>query len=241
MVGIGLLGAPQAVQAVQKCIGPDGSVSYRDVCPTESTRVPSRTDPPPPPERMGTVPIKPDPFKGFKPVPSPAAKAPPAPPAAPAGPQVQYYEVQGDDVAALLRALDARGKHAESAWKLAYEYKSAPQGTLCKVVSVKTSLQQSITLPRWSPPAGADGGLVERWKRYVQDLRQFEEKRLEAARALEAALGPALTGLEPAASCDALEAAARSRYETLVARAKAAEADFVARSKSGLVEVPLFR
>jgi predicted secreted Zn-dependent protease len=189
---------------------------------------------------MGTVPIKPDPFKGFKPVPSPAPAAPVAP-VAPEGPQVQYYEVKGDDVAALLRALEARGKHAESSWKLAYEYKSAPQGTGCKVVSVNTSLQQSITLPRWSPPPNADGGLVERWKRYVQDLRQFEEKRLEPARALEAALGPALTGLEPAATCDALEAAARSRYETLVARAKAAEADFVARSRSGLIDVPLVR
>jgi predicted secreted Zn-dependent protease len=193
---------------------------------------------------MGTVPIKPDPFQGFKPIPrepaGAAADTTPAPVAV-AGPTVKYFDVQGDDVAALLRALDARGKHAESSWKLTYEYKSAPHGASCRVVSVNTSLQQGILLPRWSAPAGADRALVERWQRYVEELRRYEDSRLEPARTLEDALGRALIELEPAASCDALEAAARKHYETLVARTKAAEADFVARSKSGLIEVPLLR
>jgi predicted secreted Zn-dependent protease len=124
---------------------------------------------------------------------------------------------------------------------LSYELNSALQGNRCKAHSVNTRLQQTITLPRWPAPAGTDSALVERWNKYVEDLRRYEDMRLEHARALEDALGRTLMELEPAASCDALKAAARGRYEALVARAKAAEADFVARSKSGLIEVPLLR
>lgn len=234
---------PCAAHAVQKCIAEDGSVSYVDVCPAGTQRAPSRTDPQPPPAHKGTAPVKPDPFQGFKPVPDPKAQAEEQASAPPKtiGPQVAYYDIEGADVAALLRALEARGAHAESSWKLSYEFKPDMQAGGCRVASVSTALEQRVVLPRWKAPAGADPGLVERWKRYVEALRAHEERRLDAARELEADLGPALMALGPAASCGALNDAALARYETLVARARAREADFVARGKSGLIELPLLR
>ncbi len=231
-----------AAQAAQKCEAPDGSVTYADVCPAGTKHVPSTVDPPPPPQHKGTAIIKPDPLQGFKPVPPPAPSAEPASPKAPSpGLRLVFYDIEASNEDALVAALAKRRLHAESSWRLLYEYKPRLIGSRCAVATVTTALELAITLPRWSAPPGTDAGLVERWERYVEALRRHEDSRLEYARELEAELGPALMALAQAPNCDALAAEVTGRYETLLARARAREADFAARAKRGDIAVPQFR
>ena len=82
-----------------------------------------------------------------------------------------------------------------------------------------------MTLPRWSPPAGAPADLLARWERYVNALLARQNAHLDHARQLERVLKPALASLPPAANCAALDAAVKERYASLEQESKARDAD----------------
>jgi predicted secreted Zn-dependent protease len=220
--------------AVEKCVGADGKISYRDRCPA-GTRAPSTTDeqliPKPSP---GTTIIKPQ----IKPIPeaSPGAPItvkpiPPPPPAAvlaqaPADVQLDYYDLEASDHASLVKALNARGADlVRSSWKLSYQYKPGRELGRCVVGPVTTKLELAMTLPRWSPPPGTPQDLVERWQRYLIALMSHQNTRLERARAFERALKPALAAVPPAANCDALDVEVYEVYAELQRQAQAREVE----------------
>ena len=226
--------------ALEKCIGPDGKISYVDTCPA-GTRTPSQTDDPLVAKpRPGTGIIKPE----IQPLPQtapgssvtvvPIPTPPPAPPpglapfvpAAPADVQLAFYDVQGTDHASLVNALNTRGPESgQSTWKLAYQYVPHRDKGACAVASVTTKLELVMALPRWSPPAGTPQELAGRWERYVTALMAHQNARLDRARELERALKPALLALPPAADCAALDAAMSERYAALEQESKARDAE----------------
>ena len=241
-----LLLAPLAAGAVEKCVDANGKISYLDVCPAGSTRAPAKTD-----EQLipkpgaGTTVIKPE----FKPTPEPATGPvkvepipPPPPPAAapapaapaaaaapaavipepPADVQLTYYDVEGTDQASLIAALNARGAaQGQASWKLSYQYVPRRNARQCVVGKVSTKLELGMTLPRWSPPAGTAPELIGRWERFLATLIAHQNARLDHARELERALGPALAALEPARDCAALDAEVKARYAELEAQTNA--------------------
>ncbi len=224
--------------ALEKCVGPDGKISYLDVCPSDSTRAPSKTDPQLiPTPHPGTSVIKPQ----IKPIPAPSPGAPitvkPVPPPpppplpavlaqAPADVTLEYYDIEASDQASLINALNARGADlSRSSWKLAYQYQPGRELGRCVVGAVTTKLDLSMTLPRWSPPAGTPPELIERWQRYLLSLVSYQNGRLQRARELERAIKPALAALPPAADCPALDVAVRERYEALQQEVKARDAE----------------
>ena len=233
MKALALLAAlllPGAAQALEKCIAPDGSVSYVDRCPAGSKRAPSKTDeqlvPKVPPKPVITRPEVRPLQEVMKPVPELSAPKPPAPPPPgvpapilqppPADVKVEYYEVQGKDQPSLVEALNAHaGGHAASSWNLSYQYQPRRDQGQCAVGAVSTQLDLTMTLPRWTPPSGASLELVERWEKYVNALAAHENMRLERAREMERALKPALQAVPMAADCKALDAEVQKRYAEL--------------------------
>jgi predicted secreted Zn-dependent protease len=244
IAAMALAAASGPVLAVEKCVGPDGKISYLDVCPAGSTRAPATTDeqliPTP---RPGTTILKPqiqpipEPSPGapitVKPIPPPPPPPPPPVPPlpavlaqAPADVTLEYYDIEGSDQASLINALNARGADlSRSSWKLAYQYKPGRELGRCAVGVVTTKLDLAMTLPRWSPPAGTPATLIERWQRYLLSLLAYQNGRLERARELERALKPALEAVPPAADCPALDVAVRERYEALQQEVKARDAE----------------
>jgi predicted secreted Zn-dependent protease len=145
---------------------------------------------------------------------------------APADVTLEYYDIEGSDQASLINALNTRGADlSRSSWKLAYQYTPGRELGRCVVGVVTTKLDLSMTLPRWSPPAGTPPELVERWQRYLIALLSYQNGRLERARELERALKPALEAVPPAADCPALDVAVRERYEALQEEVKARDAE----------------
>ncbi len=221
---------PGAAHALEKCVAPDGSVSYVDVCPPGSKRAPSKTDPQLIPKPSGTLPRK------------PAAAAPPAAPdvpaktarraatpeaPVPADVRLQFYDLEAATFAAARNASPDRPEGAEQASrKLGYEYKvrQAPGGR-CALDSLSTKLDLVLTLPRWKAPPSADDAELELWRHYVEALRLREDLRLDHAREFEQALPAQLLAIPPAESCNALEAAMRARYDALRAAAQARFSD----------------
>jgi predicted secreted Zn-dependent protease len=235
------LASSAEVLALEKCVDAAGNISYVDVCPKGTTRAPSKTDelliPKTPP---GTTVIKPE----IQPIPEASPGAPvtvrpiPPPPPPPVPPpaavlaevpkdvQLSYYDVEGADQASLLAALNARGTtQGQASWKLTYQYAPKRGMRECTVGTVSTKLELGMTLPRWAPPTGTAPELIARWERFLKALVTHQNARLEHARELERALGPALAALEPARDCPTLDAAVKERYAGLEeqARAKAQE------------------
>jgi predicted secreted Zn-dependent protease len=223
--------------ALEKCVDASGNISYVDVCPTGTTRAPSKTDeqliPKTPP---GTTVIKPE----IQPIPEASPGAPvtvrpiPPPPPPPLPPpaavlaevpkdvQLSYYEVEGADQASLLAALNARGvTQGQASWKLSYQYAPKRGMRECTVGPVSTKLELGMTLPRWTPPTGTAPELIARWERFLKALVAHQSARLEHARELERSLGPALAALQPARDCATLDATVKERYAALEEQARA--------------------
>ena len=232
--------------ALEKCVGADGRISYVDRCPS-GTRAPAKTDEQlipkahaapvitkpelaPLPEVMQPVtpaqaqkPAAAAVAPAASPAPTPAALSSPVVIPVPADVKVDYYEVQGVDHASLMNALNARtAGHAQSSWKLSYQYQPRREKGLCGAGSIETKLELAMTLPRWTPPVDASQDLVGRWTRYVNALMAHENGRLEHAREMERALKPALLEVPPL-DCAALDKAIAERYEALREEVKARE------------------
>ncbi len=218
---------PGGAHALEKCIAPDGSVSYADVCPPGTRHQPSKVDPQLIPKPSGTLPRKPAaaPAQG---VPAKTAREAAPRPGAPVPDDLRlaYYAVEGSSFA---RARNGPPERAtgpvEAAWKLGYEYKLRQGSGRCALDSLATKLELVLTLPRWTPPAGTPEDEAELWQHYVEALRLREDARLEHARAFERDLPAALFAVPAAETCPALEAAMQARYEALRAQAQARFAD----------------
>jgi predicted secreted Zn-dependent protease len=239
-----LLALSEPAAALEKCVGADGKISYMDRCPA-GTRAPAKTDEQLIPKaHSAPVITKPEleplqnvmkpapPTDAPKPAaavvvptvaPTPAPAPSPVLTAAPADVKVDYYDVQGSDHASLMSALNARSAgHAQSSWKLAYQYQPRREKGLCGAGSITTKLELAMTLPRWTPPAGAPQDLADRWARYVNALVAHENARLDHAREMERALKPSLLEVPPM-DCAALDAAVAERYNTMREEVRARE------------------
>jgi predicted secreted Zn-dependent protease len=212
---------PAGAQAVQKCVAADGSVSYVDVCPSGTTRAPATTDKVLIPKPSGTLPRKP-----AAPA-APAAKTARPAPASPEAPYVKdvahvYYDVDAPSFAAAREAVAGRATGpVQAAWKMSYEYQVRQSAGRCSLGTIATKLDLTLTLPRWKAPDGAAREDAERWREYVETLRLGEYPRFAHARSFEQSLPAELLALPAAESCNAFEAAMRSRYDALREQAQA--------------------
>lgn len=211
---------PVGAHAVQKCVAPDGSVSYVDVCPSGTTRAPATTDKVLIPKSSGTLPRKPAPAArtAAPEVPAKTARPSPPKPEAPHARDVahEYYDVEAPSFADARNAVAARADGpSQAAWKLAYEYKVRQSAGRCALGTIATKLDLTLTLPRWKAPDTAAREDLERWREFVETLRLGEYPRFEHARAFEQALPGELLALPAAESCTAFEAAMKDRYDAL--------------------------
>jgi predicted secreted Zn-dependent protease len=207
--------------ALEKCVSADGKISYSEQpCAVGSKRAAIG---------HGTAAV------GA----SPGGALPRS--AAPTKVQVNYYDVQGSDFRSLLAALNALDEfHGHADWKLAYTYRSRTGAGGCSVESVDTTLELSMTLPRWTPTAATPGDLSSRWERYLEALRTHEEGHLEHGRSFETALKAAFAGMS-ALNCAALDAAARSRYGQMLEQYRARDVEYDRRTGHGKTQGAEFR
>src|SRR5947208_13598833 len=96
----------------------------------------------------------------------------------------QYYDIDGSSAGALrdqIRRLgpkDESGKShdALTVWSLEWTYGTAQRGDSCALRDVKVTLDVSVTLPRWTPPATATAQLKAPWRTYLRNVRLQDRK-----------------------------------------------------------------
>jgi predicted secreted Zn-dependent protease len=207
-----LLGAAQGTWAQFKCVSPEGKVSYSEH-PCAGAAKPQAIS------RGATS--------------TPAIGAGASALAPPSETKTGYYDVQGSDLRSLLASLNARGQHhGRAVWKLGYKFKQRQGAGVCQVESLSTELELVMTLPRWSPPAGAAASLVASWERYVAALRVHEEGHLEHGRGAERDFRAVAASLS-APDCAALDQALRQLYASILSDYQVRDTAYDARTEHG--------
>jgi predicted secreted Zn-dependent protease len=181
--------------------------------------------------------------------PGPETAPTPAPAAAPALPRVsitgreQYYDIDGTSAGALREGIrrlgpkDASGTSLDAltVWNLQWTYKTVPVSAVdssCALQDLKVTLDVTVTLPRWTPPASASASLRESWRTYLQHVRVHEAGHRAIAERNAADLYRALLGLR-AATCAQLDSQASRTGEDTVADGRARNRAYDAETKHG--------
>ena len=218
---LALLLAPLPPAALEKCVSPDGRISYGEqACAAGSKRAPLG---------RGASSVVGAPGAAS------SAYAPPA------EVKVDYYEVQGGDYHSVLRSLlSGREFAGRTDWKLSYRYEKGMDAGGCKVRSVTTKLELGMSLPRWMPPPGAPADLIGRWERFMAALRMHENGHVQNARQLEGEAKRALSALS-SSNCGALDAALRARFDQMLEQGRARDRDYDERTGHGKAQDAVFR
>ena len=136
----------------------------------------------------------------------------------------QYYDIDGSSAGALRNQINRLGpkdesgesKDALTVWSVESAYAAAQRGDSCVLRDVKVTLDVTVTLPRWKPPATATAQLVRTWQTYLKAVRVHEAGHRTIAernaREVMAALTP-LRGM----NCDLLSDEASRTAERIVA------------------------
>lgn len=178
-----------------------------------------------------------------------AAPAPASTGAAPAAARVsitgreQFYDIDGTSAGALREGIhrlgprDASGTSLDAltVWDLQWTYKAVPVSSVdssCALQDLKVTLNVTVTLPRWTPPAGAPASLRESWRTYLEHVKVHEAGHRAIAernardlyRALSAVRGP---------TCPQLDALASRTGEDIVADGRARNRAYDVETKHG--------
>lgn len=105
--------------------------------------------------------------------------------------ELEYFDLDGVDRFDLLMSCtescprDEWGNAVGSltAWSVDWQW-TRGSSEPCVIDAVDTHVAVSISVPRWSPPVGADPGLVEEWRRYLAALETHEEGHVELVRSI---------------------------------------------------------
>lgn len=124
-----------------------------------------------------------------------------------------YYDVEGATAAEIARSLRENAPvqlggsrpWGRYQWSLRWRYWYGERNRRCRVTRVRIELTATRTLPRWTPPEGADTTLVRQWNDFQTALRVHENGHRDysilAAREIRRELlrieGPTCMAIDP--------------------------------------------
>jgi len=175
--------------------------------------------------------------------PAPAATAAPALPRVSITGREQYYDIDGTSAGALREGIrrlgpkDASGTSLDAltVWDLQWTYKAVPVSAAdsnCALQDLKVTMNVTVTLPRWTPPASVSASLRESWRTYLQHVRVHEAGHRAIAERNAADLYRTLLGLR-AATCAQLDSQASRTGEDIVADGRSRNRAYDVETKHG--------
>src|SRR6266581_9526343 len=152
----------------------------------------------------------------------------------------QYYDIDGSSAGALRNQISRLGPKDETGtshdaltvWSLEWTYGTAQRGDSCALKDVRVTLNVSVTLPRWTPPATATARLKDSWRTYLRNVKVHEGGHRTIAERNARELMTALTPLR-GASCESLSQEATRLAERIVADGRARNRAYDVQTKHG--------
>ncbi|HTQ77444.1 MAG TPA: DUF922 domain-containing protein [Burkholderiales bacterium] len=206
-----LLAAPLTAAALQKCVAPDGKVSYSDRnCPagTKKTTVAG--------ESQAHGPLSDAEIHYY---------------------DVEGRELP----ALRLSVVSRGGGHPGYAtWYLSYEFKTKRVAGGCVVDDLSTKLDLKVVMPRWKKPVNAAPGLETSWSRYLAALKVHEDGHLQIGRDFEASFRRFAKALK-APKCSEIEPVLRTRFNLLQQQARKRDEEYDEKTERGVKQGAVLR
>ena len=155
---------------------------------------------------------------------------------------VFYYDIQGRTLSELRADIRRKGPkidgtsfvgEARSPMRWSWRTESTG-GSMCSIREVSVSVNAQITLPRWTPPADAEPGLVDEWKRFIAALEEHEAGHKDISAKAGREITNRLRGLS--GLCSQLSTRANDLARTIVARASEEQKFYDASTRHGLTQ-----
>jgi predicted secreted Zn-dependent protease len=155
---------------------------------------------------------------------------------------VIYYDVQGRtfaEVAASMRkggpTIDGRSFVGETRSPMAWRWRiQSRSGASCTLRDVSVRVNAEITLPRWTPPADAEPGLVDEWNRFLTALELHEAGHKDITARAGREILDRLRG--ESGSCALLNTRANDVARAIVARAMKEQQAYDVATRHGLTQ-----
>lgn len=151
-----------------------------------------------------------------------------------------FYTVTGSTLAELnaskvqSRPWRTNGIHdGLTAWNLEWNYRSGGEPGQVRLAAFTCVNKVVVTLPRWTPPAGADPSLVRGWDRFSNNLGLHEDGHVMLARHGTAELYRKVKALGSFGSTRELETELRRIADAAIASLRQREAEYDRRTHHG--------
>jgi predicted secreted Zn-dependent protease len=155
-------------------------------------------------------------------------------------------EVSGSTAKELRQSLDRNRSAGESPfgdghtlWKVRWSYWYST-GEQCALATLATTVEITITLPRWSPATTPPPDLAARWDAYLRDLRRHEQGHADVGRDAGRAVDRRLRELGPFTDCPQLEAAIQKAGDATILEYSRKDSAYDIRTAHGLVQGAIF-
>ena len=169
---------------------------------------------------------------------------------APAGVSVQhkvaYYPVTGSDKRTMrpqLRLPDGSAGSSRYAgyyeYTISWRYQTKSDRGLCSVDRATVTLNGTVTIPEWTPPAGVDSQLVSDWSRFRKALAAHEQGHRALA---YAGAGRVLRAIErmPMQSCASIAESVRRTANPILDELKQKQAQYDRDTRHGILQGSAF-
>jgi predicted secreted Zn-dependent protease len=98
------------------------------------------------------------------------------------GVEIVYYDITGNSAKEMRRQLNANGPLSErgarvdghTKWTVSWTFRYAPKAASCEFTAFRSTVEGTITLPRWVANGSISNALITRWQSYISALRIHE-------------------------------------------------------------------
>lgn len=158
-----------------------------------------------------------------------------------------YYDVQGDNPAAIRADMDHKRKQqvrggydAYTSWFLKWRFRYSDELKGCKISAASTRLKVNYTLPRWIDNGAALAQTGERWHAYYRALLEHEQGHRQWGVAAADAIEQALLAMPHYNDCLTLRRDAHRLAARLLARHLRGEKNYDRVTRHGATQAAVF-
>ena len=160
--------------------------------------------------------------------------------------RVEYYDVHGRTLAELRADMRRLGpKVADSSFvgetrsPMRWTWKTESSGaTSCSIKDARVTVTAEILLPRWTPPADAEPGLVAEWERFMGALEAHEAGHKDIAAKAAHDIAEQLRGLSTL--CSQINTRASDLAREIIEKGNGQQKAYDAQTRHGLMQGTAF-
>lgn len=165
----------------------------------------------------------------------------------PQGTQIHWYDVSGDSEAELRAQLDRLGPETDgerhdayTAWHVTWHFPFVQGDDGCATGPVTTDVRVVVTLPRWQGFADEGAPLVQRWRRYLDALKEHESGHRLTGIHAASDITEQLPQLPPKPTCGEAEEAANALARSILDQHRARDVEYDGETRHGITQGALF-